>query len=185
MSRRGVADPWGDPRSYGPSVWADVARRIAAEEGHPDPDLFVCQREWESDHWAEDVIACRRASPAGAQGIAQYMPATAAEDGVDPCNPTDALRGAARRMRRLYERYDDWTAALAAYNAGPGNLARYGLEGVLGDDFAGGETQRYVQAICRCRGTLPQHRRRWYRDEEGRVGAGRALAGGAAGPGHR
>ncbi len=91
--------------------------------------------------FADDVIYCRRASSAGALGIAQFMPATAAGLGIDPCEPIQALHAAARLMIGYYNRYGRWDYALAAYNAGPGNVDRYG--GV--PPFA--ETQRYVANI--------------------------------------
>ena len=120
--------------------WAALARQAAQQAGHPWPDLFVAQMRQESG-FNEDVIYCRRFSSAGAMGIAQFMPATAAGLGVDPCNPTAALAAAARLMVSYYNRYGDWAKALAAYNAGPGNVDKYG--GV--PPFA--ETQSYVSSI--------------------------------------
>lgn len=120
--------------------WPAYSRQIAVEEGHPAPDIFVRQIQAECS-WSEDVIYCRRFSSAGAQGIAQIMPGTAAGWGVDPCNPEEALRAAARAMTRYYAQYGDWAVALAAYNAGPGNVAQYG--GVPPFE----ETKRYIAAI--------------------------------------
>jgi soluble lytic murein transglycosylase-like protein len=69
-------------------------------------------------------------SSAGAIGIAQFMPSTASEMGIDPRDPDAAIGGAARLLRdyvTAYDgRYDDnYAAALAAYNAGPGAVAKY------------------------------------------------------------
>jgi soluble lytic murein transglycosylase-like protein len=69
-------------------------------------------------------------SAAGAVGIAQFELETAAESGVDPYDPFDAIRGASRLLSGYVERYrgrypDPYAAALAAYNAGPGAVARY------------------------------------------------------------
>jgi len=60
-------------------------------------------------------------SPAGAVGIAQFEPGTAAGLGVNPYNPIDSLNGAARMMAGLSNQYGgNYAKALAAYNAGSG-----------------------------------------------------------------
>jgi soluble lytic murein transglycosylase-like protein len=80
-------------------------------------------------------------SAAGAIGLAQLMPATAAELGVDPWNPADNVRGGARYLRTQLDAFDDVSFALAAYNAGPHRVRQYG--GV--PPFR--ETQAYVARI--------------------------------------
>jgi peptidoglycan DL-endopeptidase CwlO len=80
-------------------------------------------------------------SPAGARGLMQLMPATAHGLGVDPMNPTQAVDGAARMLRGLLGEFGSVDLALAAYNAGPGALHRYG--GI--PPYA--ETRRYVPAV--------------------------------------
>src|SRR5687767_15666191 len=63
-------------------------------------------------------------SPAGAQGIAQFMPATAAAMGLeDPFDPAQAIDAQAHLMRDLLRRFSSVPLALAAYNAGPGAVA--------------------------------------------------------------
>lgn len=82
-------------------------------------------------------------SPAGAKGLMQLMDTTATDVGVrDVWDPRQNIRGAARYMRRLLDRYQgNISLALAAYNAGPSRIDSYG--GI--PPFK--ETQRYVKNI--------------------------------------
>ena len=82
-------------------------------------------------------------SPAGARGLAQLMPATAAGLGVtNVLDPIQSLDGGARYLRQQLDAFGgDVTRALAAYNAGPGAVQRYG--GV--PPYA--ETQNYVRIV--------------------------------------
>lgn len=80
-------------------------------------------------------------SPAGAIGLTQLMPTTALELGVNPWNAKQNLDGGARYLRRQHDRFGDWSLALAAYNAGPEAVKRYG--GIPPYE----ETQNYVQKV--------------------------------------
>ncbi|WP_372791627.1 transglycosylase SLT domain-containing protein [Paraconexibacter sp.] len=81
-------------------------------------------------------------SPAGAQGIAQFMPATAREYGLrDPFDAEASIHAQARLMRTLLATFGAVPMALAAYNAGPGAVQRCRCAG----PFA--ETRRYVATI--------------------------------------
>jgi hypothetical protein len=78
----------------------------------------------------------------GAAGIAQFMPGTAAELGVNPFVPEEAIPGAARYLRQNLDKFGgDYDKALAAYNWGPGNLSRYGMGNMPQ------ETQNYIVRI--------------------------------------
>jgi soluble lytic murein transglycosylase-like protein len=81
-------------------------------------------------------------SSAGAQGLTQLMPGTASSLGVDASDPAQAIEGGAKYLKQQLDRFGgDASKALAAYNAGPGAVAKYG--GV--PPYA--ETQSYVRKV--------------------------------------
>ncbi|MDP3738496.1 MAG: lytic transglycosylase domain-containing protein [Hyphomonadaceae bacterium] len=81
-------------------------------------------------------------SPAGAIGVMQLMPATAAELGVDPHNPEGNIRGGADYLRKMVTMFgNNVELAVAAYNAGPSAVIRHG--GVPPYK----ETRAYVAAV--------------------------------------
>ena len=95
-------------------------------------------------------------SPVGAIGVFQLMPATAKWLGVDPYNIEQNIEGGIRYLSQLLAQYgNDVNRALAAYNWGPGNLARaianYGEQWIA---HAPAETKNYVASIIRSLGTL-------------------------------
>ena len=87
-------------------------------------------------------------SPAGAIGVMQLMPATAAGLGVDPAILAQNIDGGVRYIAQLIAEFGDITEAVAAYNWGPGNVqnavANYGDNWL---SVAPAETQNYVTAI--------------------------------------
>jgi cell wall-associated NlpC family hydrolase/lysophospholipase L1-like esterase len=105
-----------------------------------DPRMLAAVARTESG-FDPAVIACHRASTAGALGIMQIMPATARAWNIDPCNPDEAIPAAAAELQRLHEHFGTWPLAWAAYNAGAGAVERYG--GVPPYP----ETQQYVRTI--------------------------------------
>ena len=99
----------------------------AAEKHDIPPGILAGLLEQESGYLPE-VINGKRLSSAGAQGIAQFMPATAAQFGIDPFDPESAIDGAAMYLRHLMDNYDfTLREAIYAYNAGPGTVQKYGV----------------------------------------------------------
>lgn len=125
---------------------ADTLRRYesefhtAARESGLAPEILLAVVMTESSGDPEAT------SPSGAQGLMQLMPVTAAELGVeDRRNPAENLRGGARYLSGLLERYDgDLPLALAAYNAGPGRVEQAGRR-----IPAIAETRNYVEKVTR------------------------------------
>lgn len=102
---------------------ADAGVRAARAHGLP-PEFLAATLLQESAYDPQAI------SSAGALGIAQFMPETAAGEGVDPFDPFDAIDGAAALLESYVRAYDGvypdpLTAALAAYNAGPAAVADY------------------------------------------------------------
>jgi murein DD-endopeptidase MepM/ murein hydrolase activator NlpD len=123
------------PQPNAPGDLIDQARQAAINAGI-DPEIFTRQIQQESN------FNPNAKSPAGALGIAQFMPATAQGLGIDPMNAAQSLVGAAQEdARRLQQYGGDWAKTLASYNAGPGAVAQYG--GVPPYQ----ETQDYVRNI--------------------------------------
>jgi soluble lytic murein transglycosylase-like protein len=118
------------------SPYDGIINRAASRNGL-DPALVGAVVRQESGFRADAV------SPAGAQGLMQLMPSTARDLGVaDPFDPRQNVDGGARLLRSLVDRYDGrLDYALAAYNAGPGAVDRYG--GVPPYP----ETQSYVASV--------------------------------------
>ena len=94
--------------------------------------------------WRESAFQPHAVSPAGAQGVAQFMPGTASERGLaDPFDPAAAIPASARLLADLAQQFGNLGLAAAAYNAGPTRLKKW-LDGQVDMPF---ETQQYVLAI--------------------------------------
>lgn len=139
-----------------PQTWLSIARLARAS----NPSLTDGQARWIGqaivaaaasrglDPWllasviyVESRFNHQSISWAGALGLGQLMPGTAAAAGVDPRDPWGNILGAAEILRWSYQEFRSWPLALAAYNAGGDAVRRWG--GI--PPYA--ETQWYVRAV--------------------------------------
>jgi len=108
------------------------------------PLEFFARLLWQESNFRPNAVGPMTRSGDRAQGIAQFMPRTAAERGLlDPFDPVQALPKAAEYLRQLLADFGNLGLAAAAYNAGPRRVRDW-LEG---RGSLPAETQRYVEAI--------------------------------------
>src|SRR5580700_8856057 len=105
------------------------------------PIAFLTRLIWQESSFRPNTI-----SPAGAQGIAQFMPKTADERGLaNPFDPEEAIPKSADLLAGLKERFGNLGLAAAAYNAGPARVANW----LAGHGNLPAETRDYVLTITR------------------------------------
>ncbi len=130
-----AVSPASTARVSSSTPYASLFSAAAAKYDVPATLLSAVAKQ-ESGYNAQAV------SPAGAEGLMQLMPGTARGLGVtNPFDPAQAVDGAARMLRNLTNRFGSTSLALAAYNAGPGAVMKYG--GIPPYP----ETQRYVSNV--------------------------------------
>lgn len=139
--------PYTQYSSYRPLL---PSRETVADPSAYDPHIrFVCQRHGMDYNLvkavirAESAFDCQAVSPKGAKGLMQLMPGTSRDLGVEnPFDPYQNIDGGVRYLKELLHRFNNNVAfALAAYNAGPENVEKYG--GIPPYD----ETQTYVERV--------------------------------------
>ncbi|QOZ11190.1 lytic transglycosylase domain-containing protein [Bradyrhizobium sp. CCBAU 51765] len=112
-------------------------REAAESSGIPVP--FFARLIWQESRFKSDEV-----SHAGAQGVAQFMPETAAEVGLDdPFDPMKALPASAKFLRKLRDVFGNLGLAAAAYNAGPGRIQKW----LARESELPRETRDYVRII--------------------------------------
>ena len=121
--------------SAGPAQWQFRVAELAAKYDI-SPTLLEAV-VWQESRWNTGAV-----SPVGARGLAQLMPGTARQMGIDPRDPSANLEGGARYLRLQLDAFEgDIEKALAAYNAGPARVQRAGGIPAIR------ETQLYVSSI--------------------------------------
>jgi hypothetical protein len=136
-------NPAPPPMILPKSAYIAIAQQDAINAGI-SPDYFVRQINQESGFNPNAF------SPMGAEGIAQFMPSTAAGLGIDPWNPNQALNAAAHVMAGYSNTYGgDYAKALAAYNGGSGTV-QYAVNNCGAANWMNclpGETRNYIRVI--------------------------------------
>jgi peptidoglycan DL-endopeptidase CwlO len=126
-----------------PAAYAGTIEQAASSNGIPASLLAALL--YHESRFEPNVV-----SSAGAEGIAQFMPTTAAGMGIDPTNPTQSIEGAAQLLGSYTRQFGSYSDALAAYDAGSSAVERYG--GI--PPYA--ETQAYVPAVLSLAGLSGQ-----------------------------
>jgi len=155
---RGTTNP--QPITFQSALDSATVLPVGFPADSPPPPSFQLRRDWEplvgpiAQRYGVDTELVLRViqaesggnpnavSPKGAIGLMQLMPETARSLGVsDPFDPIQNIEGGVRYLRHMIDQFGDVRLALAAYNAGPGNVRRYG--GI--PPFP--ETQRYIERV--------------------------------------
>ena len=136
------AGAWAQALPESGQQWSGMIETAAAQV---DIDVRILAGvAWAESAFRPDVITCQTTSSAGARGMFQFMPATAAGFGINPCDPEVAAVASARYLKELHAQFGRWDYALAGYNWGPGNMRAY-LAGTRPNWPA--ETRNYVAKI--------------------------------------
>jgi Transglycosylase SLT domain len=141
LSAPGEAAPSDKPAALNtPPTADDVCRAVeqdAAENGLPVE--FFARVIWQESRFNALAVSSK-----GAEGIAQFMPATADYRGlVDPFDPIEALHHSASYLHDLKEQFGNLGLAAAGYNAGPARVAAW----LAGRRALPSETRNYVAII--------------------------------------
>lgn len=136
---------WRITAAEAPEHLRSIFERVAEKRGI-SADLLAAQSHQESIGWKPSVLSGKQRSPAGAIGISQFMPGTAAQYGVNPRDIASSVDGQARYMNKLLDQFNGNVGmALAGYNWGESRVQKRLQSGQT--NFGPTETRKYVQAI--------------------------------------
>jgi soluble lytic murein transglycosylase-like protein len=96
----------------------------AAEAKYGIPKDLLARIAYQESRFRDDIVKGQTISSAGAVGIMQLVPKF--HPGVNPLDVSAAINYAAQYLKNLYNQFGDWKLAAAAYNAGAGNVTKYG-----------------------------------------------------------
>ena len=136
----GCGTVWASPDTSTETVQQALCRLIeGAARSQQIPHDLLTRLIWKESSFRPHVV-----SPAGAQGIAQFMPGTAQERGLtDPFDPEQAIPKAAEFIAHLAEQFGNLGLAAAAYNGGPARVTSW----LAGRGELPAETRNYVMAV--------------------------------------
>ena len=144
-----AAAPPPPPAAPAPPASANVRESVcliieSAARANDLPLEFFARVIWQESRFRPDAVGPVTRSGQRAQGIAQFMPGTAAERGLlDPFDPVQALPKSAEFLRDLRRQFGNLGLAAAAYNAGPKRVRDW----MAGARTLPAETRNYVLAI--------------------------------------
>jgi membrane-bound lytic murein transglycosylase B len=121
--------------------YASLFEEVGARYGIPPKVLAAIG-------YVESRFRTDAVSSAGAVGMMQFLPSTAASMGVDPGDPASAIDGTGRYLRSALDRFGSLEQAIASYNVGPGAIARAG--GVQ----PGSQAERYLTKVLDATGRI-------------------------------
>lgn len=148
-----IEERMGASKAGSSPVFAQVLARASASHAPACPETLEPLISSAADKYGLDpavlkAVICAESgfrpnavSRAGARGLMQLMPRTARAFGVNPDDPAQNIDGGARYLKQQLDRFGSLDLALAAYNAGPGNVTKYG--GI--PPFA--ETRSYIDRV--------------------------------------
>lgn len=111
------------PWKQKPNADKYLALLRSAEIKYGIPEDLLARMAYQESHWRDDIVSGAKVSSAGALGLMQIVPKS--HPTANPLNVPAAIDYAADYVARLRKQLGSWHLAVAAYNAGPGNVAKY------------------------------------------------------------
>ena len=150
LNRQSIGDTVTATVSGWPSVeqgpvWVPVINQTEQQLGIPAN--ILARMAYEESHFRQDIIDGTTASSAGALGILQLMPqyfnTVTVPRPFTTADTVNQISQAGGQLLALFNQFNDWTLAVAAYNAGAGTVSAY----ISGTRTLPTETQNYVADI--------------------------------------